>query len=283
MLAAVGGAQGAADLDGGVEQLGLVGAGIHLQHPLRRIGARRGGDLRETHADRQSGPMLAGIVAAVDLAVLVADKDHVGIVRVEQDRPDRQAMVRDVDLLPVLAAVGAAIRPGLRAGIDDLGLARMYRQGAHRRRLRQAVLQRLPFVAAVGHAAEARMHHPARPGFTGQAQIDVRFRGCSLAIGSPSDRGLAIPCRAEDRRLQRRCDKRPETGLWLDGTRAKERCMRGILGIFLLLLLAWALGERRHRRASRAFRGAPLPPGWRCRLCSRCCCCGFRRPPTRCC
>ena len=116
--------------------------------------------------------MLAGIVAAMDLAVLVADEHHVGIVRVEQDRPDRQAVVGDVHLLPVLAAVVAAIRAGLRAGIDDLGCQRMHRQRADRRRVGQAVVQRLPFVAAVGEAVEAGVHLAAATGFTGEAQVD---------------------------------------------------------------------------------------------------------------
>ena len=40
MLAAVGGADGAADLDGGVQVVRLADAGIQHQHPLCRVGAR---------------------------------------------------------------------------------------------------------------------------------------------------------------------------------------------------------------------------------------------------
>src|SRR5438477_6373797 len=82
-------------------------------------------------------------------------------------------MIRQLDLLPVLAAIRAAIGPGLRAGIDDLGVRRMHRQRPHRRPLRQAVLQRLPLVGAISQAAETGMHGPARTGFAGQAEIYI--------------------------------------------------------------------------------------------------------------
>ncbi len=196
MLAAIGRAQGAADLDRGVEQLGLGGAGVHLQHPLCRVRARSRGDLREAHADRQPGPMLAGIVAAVDLAILVADEDHVGIVRVKQHRPHRQAVIGQLDLLPVLAVIGAAVGAGLRAGIDDLRLQRMHRQRAHRRRFGQAALQKLPFVAAVGEAAKTGMHRPPRSGFARQTEIEDKTLDCSVRR-MPS---IALPLRNKDRR-----------------------------------------------------------------------------------
>src|SRR6266851_5462068 len=121
MLAAVGRADGAADLDRTVEQLALAGAGVEPQHALGRVGTRCRRDLREADRDGQARPVFAGVVAAVDLAILAADEDYVGVVRMEQDRPDRQAVVGELDLLPVLAAVGAAIGTGLRAGIKDLG------------------------------------------------------------------------------------------------------------------------------------------------------------------
>ena len=115
--------------------------------------------------------MLTGIVAAVDLAILVADEHHIGIVWVEQHRPHRQAVIGQVDLLPMLAMVGAAVGAGLRAGIDNLGPQRMHRQRPHRRRFGQAALQKLPFVAAVGEAAETGMHRPPRSGFARQPQV----------------------------------------------------------------------------------------------------------------
>ena len=182
VLAAVGRADRAADLDRAVEMVRLAGAGVEHQDALGRVGARRGRDLGKAHADRQPGPALAGIVAAVDLAILAPDQDHVGVVRVEQDRPDRQAVVGELDLLPVLAAVGAAIGAGLRAGIDDRRVRRMHRQGAHRRLLGQAALHRLPLVAAVGQAEQPGMDRPARPRFAGQSEIQV---GLLLCHGTP--------------------------------------------------------------------------------------------------
>jgi len=122
MLAAIGRADRTADLDRAIQHIRLAGAGIEHQHPFRRVGARRCRDLGEADADRQPGPALAGIVAAVDLAILAADEDHVGIVRMEQDRPHRLAVVGHLDLLPLLAAIGAAIDAQLRSGIDDLRL-----------------------------------------------------------------------------------------------------------------------------------------------------------------
>ncbi len=91
----------------------------------------------------------------------------------EQHRPDRQAVVGHVDLFPMLAAVGAAIGPGLRARVHDLGLLRMHRQRPHRRHLGQPARERLPFLAAVGHAEQAGIDDAAGPGLAGQSQINV--------------------------------------------------------------------------------------------------------------
>jgi len=57
----------------------------------------------------------------------------------------------------------------LRAGVDDLVLARVHGQRAHRRCFGQAPLEPLPFFAAVGQPEKTGLHHPAAPGFSGQA------------------------------------------------------------------------------------------------------------------
>ena len=54
--------------------------------------------------------------------------------------------------------------------------------------------------------------------------------------------------------------------------------MRGLLGIFLLLRLAWALGERRRGDRASPSRGARLLAAWRCRPPSRWRCSGL--PPA---
>src|SRR6516225_276600 len=69
MLTTVSRTDRAADLDRTIEEFGLAGAGVHHQHPLCRIGARRSGDFGKAHADRQTGPALTRIVTAVDLAI----------------------------------------------------------------------------------------------------------------------------------------------------------------------------------------------------------------------
>src|SRR5215469_4752821 len=84
VLSAIDRPQGAADLDRGVEQVGLGGAGVHHQHALRGICARSGRDLGEPNADRKPVPVLTGIVAAIDLAVLVSDEHDIGIMRMKQ-------------------------------------------------------------------------------------------------------------------------------------------------------------------------------------------------------
>src|SRR4051812_2776774 len=85
VLAAISGAQRAADLDGCIQAVRLVDAGIEHENSLCRIGTWCRGDLGKPHAYRQAHPALTGIVTAVDLAVLVANEDHVGIRRVEQE------------------------------------------------------------------------------------------------------------------------------------------------------------------------------------------------------
>jgi hypothetical protein len=173
MLAAIGRADRAADLDRTVKMVGLAGAGVEHQHALCRVGAGRGGDVRKAHADRQPAPVLAGIVAAINLAIIAADQDHVRVVRVEQDRPHRQAVIGQRHLLPVLAAVGAAIGAVLRAGVDDLGLLRVHRERAHRRLVGQAALKPLPLLAAVGQPHQAGINRPARAGFAGEAGVKI--------------------------------------------------------------------------------------------------------------
>src|SRR5437764_1967188 len=195
MLAAVGRADRAADFDRAVEAIGLAGAGIEHQNALRRVGAGCGRDLGKAHADRQTRPMLAGIIAAINIAILAPDQDHIGVMRMKQDRPYRQAMVRQLDLLPVLAAIGAAIGAILRAGIDDLRLRRMHRESAHGGPLRQAVLQRFPLVSVIGETEKSGMHDATGACFAGQTEVHIGSLICHVAPASfrwlsPYDRSV---------------------------------------------------------------------------------------------
>src|SRR5580658_5345429 len=189
VLAAVGGAEGPANFDGGVQVVWFAHARVHFQHALRRVGARRRGDVGKAHADGQAEPALAGIVAAVDLAVLIAGEDDVGIVGVEQERPYWEAVVLDVDLLPMLAVVVAAIGARLGAGEDDFRVQRVHGEGAHGGCVWKATGQRLPFVCAVGQAIQAGLHNPTAAGFSGEAQVDVGM----LGVCSAGWHGVVLP------------------------------------------------------------------------------------------
>jgi hypothetical protein len=130
-----------------LRRIGLAGAAVEHQDALGRIGV--GAAAWEAHTTGRR-VQLAGVIAAVNLAILAPDQDHIGVMRMKQDRPYRQAVIGQFDLLPVLAAIRAAVHPGLGAGVDDLRLRRVHCQGAHGGALRQAALQRFPLVAAVG-------------------------------------------------------------------------------------------------------------------------------------
>src|SRR5262249_56988745 len=114
------------------------------------------------HGHRQLLPALAAVVAAIDLAVLVPRVHHLRVAGVERQRPHGQAVVDDVDLVPVLAVVGAAIRAVLRPDIYALGIVRLRRDGADGRRLGQPTRALLPSIVAGGYAVEARLDGAAR-------------------------------------------------------------------------------------------------------------------------
>ena len=179
--AAIGRADDAADLDRAVQQVGVGRAGGQHQDPLDRIGAGRGRDLGKFDGDRQTLPAFAAILAAVDFTVFVSDEDHVGIARMEQDRPDRLTAVGDVYLLPTIAIAVAAVGAVLCAGVDDAWPIGMNRECADLGCLGQPVIQPFPVLAAVGEAIEARVYGPVRGGFTAHADKDestIRSTAC---------------------------------------------------------------------------------------------------------
>src|SRR6185436_787401 len=83
VLAAVEAADDAADLDGAVELRGVGGIRREPEYALGRIRARRHGDVGEAHGHGERAPALAAVVAAIDLAVLVARVHHPGVARIE--------------------------------------------------------------------------------------------------------------------------------------------------------------------------------------------------------
>src|SRR5882672_10597907 len=112
VLAAVETADDTADLDGAVELAGVGGIGGQPQHALGRVGAGRDADFGEAHGDGELPPVLAAVGAPEDLAVLVARVHHVRVAQIEQQRPHGQAVILDIEPLPVLPVIRAAVHAG---------------------------------------------------------------------------------------------------------------------------------------------------------------------------
>ena len=66
----------------------------------------------------------------------------------------------------MVAVVGAPVRAVLGAGVHDLRLLGMYRQGANGVSLGQTVGQQLPAIVSVGHAVQAGFYFSSRSGFS---------------------------------------------------------------------------------------------------------------------
>src|SRR5262249_48007646 len=155
-LAAVEASDDAADLDGAVDLVGIRGADGHLQDTLRRVRPGRHRDLRKAHCHRKLVPALALVLAPKDLAVLVAGVQHPGVTGIEEQGPHGQPVVGDIDLLPVIAVVRAAVGAVLRPDVKGAGLLGMRGYRANGRRLGETARGELPAVVADGHAIETR-------------------------------------------------------------------------------------------------------------------------------
>src|SRR5207245_7606440 len=101
VLTAVEAADDAADLDGAVELAGVRRIGRQLQDTLGRIGPGSHRDFGEAYGHGELVPAFATVVTPKDLAVLVARVQHLGVARIEQQGPDGQAVIRDVEPFPV--------------------------------------------------------------------------------------------------------------------------------------------------------------------------------------
>src|SRR5262249_15239346 len=146
VLAAVEAPDDAADLDGAVDLVGVGGVDGHLQDALGRIRSGRHRDLREAHGHRKLMPALALVLTAEDLAVLVAGVQHPGVTGIEEQGPHGQPVVGDIDLLPVIAVVRAAVGALLRPDVKGAGLLGMRGYRANGRRLGETARGELPAV-----------------------------------------------------------------------------------------------------------------------------------------
>src|SRR3989454_3784966 len=136
VLAAVEAADDTPDFNGAVDLVGIGGINGQLQDTFGRVGPRGHGHFREADAHPELLPALAAVVTSKDLAVLVTRVEHLGVARIEQQRPNRQPVIRDVEPFPVLPVVRAAVGTVLRPHIDGVGLLGVRGNGPDGGRLR---------------------------------------------------------------------------------------------------------------------------------------------------
>ena len=80
--------------------------------------------------------MLASVVAAVDFRSFVSGVNNILVPGVKNYRPYGQAVIRNIELFPVLTVVSAAVRPVLGSSKNDLRTQRMYSYGPYSRGFR---------------------------------------------------------------------------------------------------------------------------------------------------
>src|SRR5437899_4348005 len=97
VLAAVQATNDTSNFDGAINLTGIGGIGGQLQDSLGRVGPGGHGYLGEADGHREPLPALAAVFTPKDLTVLVTRVQHLGVARIEQQRPDRQAVIRDVE------------------------------------------------------------------------------------------------------------------------------------------------------------------------------------------
>src|SRR2546426_5947272 len=136
VLAAVEATDDTSDFDGAVDLIGIGWMNGQLQDTFGRVGPGGHGHFREADAHPELLPALAAVVTSKDLAVLVTRVQHLAVARIEQQRPNRQAVIRDVESFPVLPVVRAAVRTVLRPHIDGVGLLGVRGNGPDGGRLR---------------------------------------------------------------------------------------------------------------------------------------------------
>src|SRR5713101_5072654 len=136
VLAAVEAADDTPDFDGAVDLTGIGWIGGQLQDTFGRVGPGGHGYLWEADGHWELLPALAAVLTPKDLAVLVTRVQHLGVARVEQQRPNRQAVIRDVEPFPVLPVVHAAVGTVLRPHIHCVGVLGVRGYGPDGGRLR---------------------------------------------------------------------------------------------------------------------------------------------------
>ena len=159
-LPAVRAAHDASHFQRGVELVGIARVGGQAGH----TGGKRHLDPLERLGIREPMPGIAAIVAPVDGGRRGAQVERPRIVGMHEDRPDDHARIREVESLPVPAAVEATVRPVLRAGVDHQGIGRMHGERPDLGPLGQATRERLPEIVPDGSPEEPPGRLASRPG-----------------------------------------------------------------------------------------------------------------------
>src|SRR5262249_14172182 len=108
-----------------------------------------------------------------DLTILIASIHHFGVMGIEQERPYRQTVVRDVEFVPMDPLIHTPVGTALRAYIDDVRMVGMGGNGPDGGGLRQAACDQFTFVITHGHTVQARFDDTARSSLARQAHIHI--------------------------------------------------------------------------------------------------------------
>src|SRR5262249_27149407 len=136
---------------------------------------------------RQPAPGVTAVVTAIHCRRGGTQVHNLGILRMKQERPDHHAEVRKIQLLPMVTAVGATIRPVIGTGVNHLRVLRMDSNGPDFITLWQTVGQRLPVVIPHSAAEEtAGVLRTTRCCPVCGASVDVRCGVCHSVSPSAS-------------------------------------------------------------------------------------------------
>src|SRR5262249_31987734 len=124
-LPAIGGADDAVHLQGGVDLVGPFGV---LRHAHDAHGEGRNGPVLDAWVG-QPKPARAAVIAAVDVNRRAAGIDALAIPRIDEKRPDLLALVGETCALECGTVIGAAPHAVDRAGKYDGGVGRMHEDG----------------------------------------------------------------------------------------------------------------------------------------------------------
>ena len=178
-FAAVAAAQHTADFQRRVNVIGSPGVGGDADGARGKTHRAMAGVKR----GRQPDPVVTAIFTAIQAHRRGPRIHHLGARRVKHQRPDHNAALRKPEALPRVAAIGAAIRAILRAGVNDVAVRRMKHNHARLDMFRQTLAQRLPRRIAKGAVKRLAKKSTQVAGAVFQGEISAaREHACWLSI-----------------------------------------------------------------------------------------------------